>query len=395
MDVGKKPFCKSFRVFAVCVTLTLCTATLARADQIQWSTTIAHAVAASVVTQIDSEPVAIFSISPQQPVLGVAFRADASYSYDRPSNGPIASYAWNWGDGSTISNGVSVQHTYNQAGRFTITLTVFDSATPTANSDTATQTVVIAGSTPPPDGGNHAPTAALTVSPTSGEVGDEITFDASGSRDADSDPLVYRFTFGDGEQTEFSPVAVVTHQYDSSGTFSVRVTVRDDLNASSDLAGTVQILGPAADNHPPVALIATGPRMGAAPATLNFDGRISYDPDDDAIFYHWSVFIDDELYVEQSGSVVNLLFDQPGTYKVVLEVTDSNGATDLSEEEIVTISPHGDPVEPPPPAPIPQPEPPPPSYAQRPPAICGVGLLMPVLACLMGLWGGRRLTRKS
>ena len=48
---------------------------------------------------------------------------DGSASYD--SDGTIASYAWNFGDGA-VGAGAICAHTYNQAGTFTATLTVTD-----------------------------------------------------------------------------------------------------------------------------------------------------------------------------------------------------------------------------------------------------------------------------
>ena len=50
-------------------------------------------------------------------------RVRRSASYD--SDGTVASYAWNFGDG-TVGSGAICGHTYNQAGTFTATLTVTD-----------------------------------------------------------------------------------------------------------------------------------------------------------------------------------------------------------------------------------------------------------------------------
>lgn len=351
-----------------------------------WSSVVSHAVSGTLLAQVETDPEAIFTISPAQPLIGQAFRVDASQSYDRPTNDPIARYSWTWGDGTDASTGVSVLHTYTKAGRFTITLTVFDANNA---SDTATKTVEISGTTPGPGGSNKAPVPSLIISPTEGFAGEEFTMDARGSRDPDNDPIVYRFNFGDGEITDFTSTAIVTHSYDEPGNYVVRLTVRDDQNASVDLTGTVHVLG-ADDNQAPVALIATGPRVGAAPVTLSFDGSISYDPDGDPIAYDWSFFLDGEPYDTQTGDVANQLFDQPGSYSVVLEVRDIFGLSNATAPLGITITEGGDPVEPPPPAPIPEPEDPPPSYEQRPDNVCGVGMLLPMLACLMCMAGIRR-----
>lgn len=69
-------------------------------------------------------PVASFTISPDVGNFHTAFRFDATSSSDR--DGGIASYAWNFGDGSTGSGAV-VMHTFPRADTFHITLTVRDS----------------------------------------------------------------------------------------------------------------------------------------------------------------------------------------------------------------------------------------------------------------------------
>jgi PKD repeat protein len=48
-------------------------------------------------------------------------------STDPFPNGAIATYAWNWGDGSPASTTASPSHTYAAAGPRTITLRVSDS----------------------------------------------------------------------------------------------------------------------------------------------------------------------------------------------------------------------------------------------------------------------------
>lgn len=342
----------------------------------------------------DSEPVAIFSVTPQQPSVNVTVFADASLSYDRPSNGPIASFNWNWGDGTAQSTGITAQHKYTTPGRYTITLTIFDTSNP-PNSDSASVSITVSAITPPPDGTNRAPKGQLEISPVPGMTGEAVTFDASDSSDPDGDPLTYRVQFGDGQESGFSNNPVFTHVYDDSGTYTVRLTVRDDSNASADFVTTLNVLGPSVGNRSPVALIATGVRTGASPATLTFDGRLSYDLDGDPLVHTWTFLREGQPYDARTGDVVSQLFDKPGNYSVVLEVRDLDGATGTSDPEDIVITEPAEPVEPPPPAPVPTPEPPPPSWAQRPPSVCGLGILTPMLACLMGLLGGRMVIRRT
>ena len=60
---------------------------------------------------------------------------------------PNANYSWNFGDGSQIGTGPSVEHTYNQAGTFNVTLTVTDRG---GNKESFAQPVQVLGPTGQP-----------------------------------------------------------------------------------------------------------------------------------------------------------------------------------------------------------------------------------------------------
>ena len=51
-------------------------------------------------------------------------KLDASASSD--PDGTIASYSWDFGDGSAAATGATVMHTYATDGQYTVTLTVTD-----------------------------------------------------------------------------------------------------------------------------------------------------------------------------------------------------------------------------------------------------------------------------
>ena len=69
---------------------------------------------------------------------------DGSGSSD--PDGTIASYQWNFGDGSAGLSGAMVQHTYTKPGTFTATLTVTDNS---GSTGTAQYPVTVADTTPP------------------------------------------------------------------------------------------------------------------------------------------------------------------------------------------------------------------------------------------------------
>ena len=69
------------------------------------------------------EPVAFFNDSAENVLIGEIISFDASGSYD--SDGTIVSYLWDFGDG-TKEKGVTVAHSYSEAGAYNVTLTITD-----------------------------------------------------------------------------------------------------------------------------------------------------------------------------------------------------------------------------------------------------------------------------
>jgi probable HAF family extracellular repeat protein len=68
-------------------------------------------------------PVASFTVTPGSGLLPLAVSLDASASRD--TDGSIASYQWDFGDGATAT-GATVQHTYIRSARFEVRLSVTD-----------------------------------------------------------------------------------------------------------------------------------------------------------------------------------------------------------------------------------------------------------------------------
>lgn len=82
-------------------------------------------------------PVASFTYSPSDPLVGETVTFNASTSYD--PDGTIISYGWDFGD-STTGTDITVTHIYAAAGTYTVTLTVTDDEGLT---NTATATVKV------------------------------------------------------------------------------------------------------------------------------------------------------------------------------------------------------------------------------------------------------------
>jgi chitodextrinase len=156
---------------------------------------------------------------------GVLIAFDGSHSFD--PDGTIASYAWDFGDG-TKGSGATPSHSYATTGAFPVTLSVGDTQGAT-NSATTVANVNGPSVNQPPN--------AFAGGPYSGLVGRAIAFDGSGSKDPDGSITSYVWDFGDGSA---GSGAQATHTYAVAGSYLVTLTVTDDQGASaSDTASAV------------------------------------------------------------------------------------------------------------------------------------------------------------
>jgi PKD repeat protein len=73
------------------------------------------------------------------------------------------------------------------------------------------------------------------------DVGEAVAFDGSGSSDPEGNPLVFKWFFGDGnESNEISP----THVYENTGEYTVTLFVEDSLKQVQQLSKTVSVGDP-------------------------------------------------------------------------------------------------------------------------------------------------------
>jgi PKD repeat protein len=77
-------------------------------------------------TSGNAPPTAAFTFAPASGVAPLTVNVDGAGSTDPNGEGDIASYIWDWGDGSPPESGISANHIYGSAGTFSIVLTVTD-----------------------------------------------------------------------------------------------------------------------------------------------------------------------------------------------------------------------------------------------------------------------------
>jgi len=246
-------------------------------------------------------PTAAFTNTTQ----GLTATFDGSTSSD--SDGTIAGYAWNFGDGQT-GTGRTPTNTYAAAGSYTVTLTVTDNVGAT---DVASRQVSVTA--PPP--ANVAPTASFTATP----AGLRANVDATGSSDPDGTIDAYSWSFGDGGtgtgETAF-------HDYANAGTYSVKLTVTDNDGASGTYTKSVTVTAPPV-NQPPVSSFNV--TVNGLTADLK---STSTDPDGTIAGFAWD--FGDGATSTDAATVHT--YATGGDHTITLVVTDNGGATATSRQ---------------------------------------------------------------
>ena len=261
-----------------------------------------HAAAADhddLRVMVNHAPVARLE-SPPRIAPGDVVRLDASRSFD--PDGEIVRYAWTV-DGREAGEGPSLEQTFDVPGSHAVELLV-DDGTGTANATAQVGTTVHV---------NHAPVAEAGPDQTTCEP--VVRLDARASTDADGDPLLYAWDFGDG--TPEARGRQVAHVYRGGGSYPVALRVDDGTGLSNASARSELVVRV---NGAPVARAGQDTTQCAGEVVL-FDGSASEDPDGDALKYAWE-FGDGNT---ASGRHPVHVYDQAGVYPVTLAVQDGSG----------------------------------------------------------------------
>lgn len=150
------------------------------------------------------------------------------------------------------------------------------------------------------------------------------SFDGSGSSDPDGSVVSWSWDFGDGA-TATGPTAA--HTYVAPGTYTVTLTVTDDDGATAQSSQQVIAV---ANLAPSAAIVA---EVSGLSATL--DGTGSSDSDGSVVSWSWD-FGDGNT---ASGPTAAHTYAADGTYTVALTVTDDDGATAQTSQDLTVVTP--------------------------------------------------------
>jgi len=77
------------------------------------------------------------------------------------------------------------------------------------------------------------PTAVLAVDKTLVDINETVTLNATASYDLDGEVEFYLFEFGDGTNSGWTTLPIVTHEYATEGTYNATLIVMDDFGVTS------------------------------------------------------------------------------------------------------------------------------------------------------------------
>jgi PKD repeat protein len=265
---------------------------------------------------------------------------DGSGSFDLTPGGEKLTYRWDFdsdnGTDDVDARGVEVTTTYEDAGVYTVTLTVSDGDL--EDTDTCRITVL-------PGQPDNTPPVAFILSPLPGVYNrsEAIDFEGSGF-DADGDNLWGEWDFGDDSPPNYN--SQTTHSYSEEGPKYIQWMVKDPHDAN-DTARLVIYIGESPvpeENQRPDANITVSKTNASVDEVITFDASESTDPDGDDLDYEWDFNINDGIETESTEVTVDHAYEDPGDYTVLLQVRDGNtGGWDYDTIEIHVTEETNDP----------------------------------------------------
>lgn len=176
------------------------------------------------------------------------------------------------------------------------------------------------------------PSAAFTFTPTSPEVSQVTTFNASASTDEGAaclDACLYIWTLGsEGSKTG----RIITHAFRTPGIHSVTVTVTDASGTSASAQQNVIVTAAA---RPTVSFTVT-PVAPVAGQQASFTATTTVAPNHQITRFDWTW--SDGTTSQSSSASINHTFTNAGTYVVTVTVTDDLGQTASSSGSVTVTS---------------------------------------------------------
>ncbi len=251
--------------------------------------------------RVNADPVPAF-ILPAQAAPHDKIQLSAVNTMD-PDNTNLK-FHWVSSDGSELVSPEAVL-SFDAPGDYTITLTVDDGEGVENSVQTYLRSIHI----------NAPPVPIITAVDHSTNA--RQVFSAEKSYDTDQKNLKFTWEFGDGS---IGTGKTVTHTYQKSGRYTVKLTVDDGQKQTNSIQSTTHTL---VINKYPIAQFSI-PVNWEPEKPLIVDGTKSYDPDGKISKYTWFINGNESA----TDSISSLIFPEPGNYAVALKVKDDSGFED-------------------------------------------------------------------
>ncbi len=267
------------------------------------------------------------------------------YSATPPAVAPpfasITSIVVDYGDGSIDTGNTggpgqqvsgALTHPYTSQGVYTARMSATAS---NGGFGQATATVTVSG------GGGGPLSVFVAASPTTAVVGQTVTFNYSATS-----PVGIGFpsinsmliNYGDGAPLPLNPPSgTVTHTYYSPGFYSVLVTATSTNGQQGQATASVQVNPSVTPSQPPANVqIVSPPATAVAGQPVSFTAATAFPTTPGAVIQSYSWTYGDGGI--DSGQRVSHVYSSPGTYTVILTVTDSTGASAQASTTITVTS---------------------------------------------------------
>ena len=178
----------------------------------------------------------------------------------------------------------------------------------------------------------QSPTAAFTVSPTSPEVGQIATFDASTTRDEGTacNTCSYFWNFG-GDGTATGKIA--THVFSSGGAYQVSLTAIDAAGTAGNVIQTVTVIAP---SIPTGLSVTASPAQPLAKQAATFTANATASPNHRIVTYQFAWGDGDNT--TSATPVVQHTYSQSGPMLLTLTVRDDLGQSSTTNVVITVAS---------------------------------------------------------
>jgi PKD repeat protein len=294
-------------------------------------TTTTTAPSSSVTVTVNaSATITLGAPSPANPVAGQTVTVTLTVTAST-TGGAVRQVIVNWGDGTAqqtlgaISGATTLSHTYTAPGTYTVTATATD-----ANGDTfPAVTTITVGNRPPA-------TVAIAVSPTSPQVGQQVTFTVTTTFPVSNTALVQNVTldFGDGTpqaQLGSQSPATAQHVYTTAGTYTVTAVVRD-TNGGTSSSGTQIFVNP---KPPPTMTFIVEPSSGPVTTNFRFTATVTVPTGASVTVDHFEWNFDDGSPIRSTSSnSTNHVYAVPKTYVPSVTAVMSDGTRITSSTEV-------------------------------------------------------------